>query len=237
DPDIQVILKDNLEIDGYFVLVASSGRETLRLLEKSGRIELIILDLSLPDVDGIKVCETIRKFSDIPIIMLTARDGIADKVLGFERGADDYLVKPFDYLELSARIKACLRRHLSRKIPSGEIIYFADIEIDKEKRIVFKKAVNVNLTVKEFRLLLFFVGNIGKALTREEIREALWKTSDLYTGSRTIDVHVQHLRAKVEDNPSEPKLILTVQGIGYMLAAQIKRPSDMPDTPKGARPL
>ena len=214
----------------------SSGKKGIEMV-RSCVPDAVILDLSLPDVDGIKVCETIRKFSDVPIIMLTARDGIADKVLGLECGADDYLVKPFDYLELSARIKACLRRHSVRKIPSGEIIYFADIEIDTEKKIVRKKGSKINLTVKEFGLLLFFVGNIGKAVTRDEIRNALWKSSDLYTGSRTIDVHVQHLRAKVEDNPSDPKLILTVQGTGYMLDAQTKRLPNGPDTTEEPRPL
>ena len=116
DPDILVILTDNLELDGYFVLTASTGREVLRLLENFQDIELVILDLSLPDIDGMQLCVTIRERSDVPIIMLTARDSIADKVLGFERGADDYLVKPFDYLELSARIKACLRRGASLKL-------------------------------------------------------------------------------------------------------------------------
>ena len=226
DPDIQVILSDNLELDGFSCLVASTGREALELLEKSGQIELIILDLSLPDVDGIKVCETIRRFSEVPIIMLTARDTIADKVLGLERGADDYLVKPFEYLELGARIKACLRRHLGHKPCPTKIVEFANLEINTEKKIVRKDGAKIYLTVKEFGLLLFLVGNAGKALTREEIRAALWKSNDLYTGSRTIDVHVQHLRKKIEDDPSDPKLILTVQGTGYILDSQIKNRSE-----------
>jgi DNA-binding response OmpR family regulator len=217
DPDILVILKDNLELDGYFVLTASMGREVLRLLENFQDIELVILDLSLPDIDGMQLCVTIRERSDVPIIMLTARDSIADKVLGFERGADDYLVKPFDYLELSARIKACLRRGASLKPQFEGIIELEDLKIDVGKNIVWKKGCRTNLTVKEFGLLLFLIRNAGKALTRDVIRRALWKNTDLYTGSRSIDVHVQHLRSKIEDNVSDPKLIVTVQGVGYML--------------------
>ncbi|MGC8658805.1 MAG: response regulator transcription factor [Desulfomonilaceae bacterium] len=217
DPDILVILKDNLELDGYSVQAVSTGREALRLFQENGDIALIILDLSLPDLDGIQVCATIRERSEVPVIMLTARDSVADKVLGFERGADDYLVKPFDYLELSARIKACLRRASLLKSEPQKIIEFANIRIDVEKNAIWKNGTKVNLTVKEFGLLLFLIKNSRRALTRDSIRRALWKDSDLYAGSRSIDVHIQHLRAKIEDNVSEPKLILTVQGVGYML--------------------
>lgn len=217
DPDILVILKDNLELDGYSVQAVSTGREALRLIQEHRDIALIILDLSLPDLDGIQVCATIRERSEISIIMLTARDSVADKVLGFERGADDYLVKPFDYLELSARIKACLRRVSSLKPEPEEIIEFANLKIDAGKNAVWKNGTKVNLTVKEFGLLLFLIRNARRALTRDSIRRALWKDTDLYAGSRSIDVHIQHLRAKIEDDVSEPKLIVTVQGVGYML--------------------
>ena len=217
DPDILVILKDNLELDGYSVQAVSTGREALRLIQEHRDIALIILDLSLPDLDGIQVCATIRERSEISIIMLTARDSVADKVLGFERGADDYLVKPFDYLELSARIKACLRRVASLKPEPEEIIEFANLKIDAGKNAVWKNGTKVNLTVKEFGLLLFLIRNARRALTRDSIRRALWKDTDLYAGSRSIDVHIQHLRAKIEDDVSEPKLIVTVQGVGYML--------------------
>ncbi len=220
DPDILVILRDNLELDGYFVLTASTGREVVPLLENFQDIELVILDLSLPDIDGMQLCITIRERSDVPIIMLTARDSVADKVLGFERGADDYLVKPFDYLELSARIKACLRRGASLKPQLDGVIELGDLKIDVGKNVVWKNGNKINLTAKEFGLLLFFIRNIGKALTRDVIRRALWKKTDLYTGSRSIDVHVQHLRSKIEDNVSEPKLIVTVQGVGYRLDAE-----------------
>ncbi|MGC8602504.1 MAG: response regulator transcription factor [Desulfomonilaceae bacterium] len=222
DPDILTILKDNLELDGYSAQTVSTGRETLRLMEKSHDYDLIVLDLSLPDIDGIQVCGAIRERSDIPIIMLTARDGVSDKVLGFDRGADDYLVKPFDYLELSARIKACLRRVAPMKPDPEEIIELGDLKIDVCKNAVWKKGSKINLTVKELNLLLFLIKNAGKTLTRDEIRKALWKGSDLYSGSRSIDVHVQHLRAKIEERLSNPQLIVTVQGIGYMLEAQPK---------------
>ena len=163
DPDIQVILKDNLELDGYVVKVASSGRQVLSMLDAFQDVGLVILDLSLPDIDGTQLCVTIRERSDVPIIMLTARDSIADKVLGFERGADDYLVKPFDYLELSARIKACLRRRSPVKTQMEGIIQLGDLKIDLEKKMVSKGGTRINLTLREFGLLLFFLRNAGKS--------------------------------------------------------------------------
>lgn len=215
DPDILRILQDNLELDGYRVLTASTGKEALRLFERVPAA-LMILDLSLPDIDGIQVCRSIREKSNIPIIMLTARDRLPDKVLGLETGADDYLVKPFDYLELAARIKACLRRQRP-VIRPAETIEVGDLRIDVAKNTVWKSDLKVSLTQREFTLLLLLARNAGRVLNRMEIRHALWPEGELYRDTRVIDVHIQHLRSKLEDDPGEPRYIVTVPGVGYML--------------------
>jgi len=215
DPDILRILRDNLELDGYRVFTASTGKEALQLFERVP-VGLIILDLSLPDIDGIQVCRSIREKSNIPIIMLTARDRLPDKVLGLETGADDYLVKPFDYLELAARMKACLRRQ-GQVISPAETIELGDLKIDVGKNTVCKRGVKVSLTQREFTLLLLLARNAGRVLNRTVIRQALWPEGELYRDSRVIDVHIQHLRSKLEDNPAEPGYIVTVSGVGYML--------------------
>ena len=214
DPDILRIMQDNLELDGYRVIVAATGRaalESVRIREP----DLVILDLALPDIDGIRVCRCIRDLSEVPIIMLTARDRVADKVLGLEAGADDYLVKPFDYLELAARIKACLRRYRTSH-GASDIVEVGDLKIDGNQRIVWKKGEKVQLTHRQFSLLLLLVRNAGRALSRSEIRRHLWPDQGLYAGSRAIDVHVQHLRSKLEEDPGNPVNIITVQGVGYM---------------------
>jgi DNA-binding response OmpR family regulator len=215
DPDILRILKDNLELDGYQVSTASTGREALQLFVREVP-DLIILDLSLPDVDGIQVCRSVREKSATPIIMLTARDRVPDKVLGLETGADDYVVKPFDYLELSARVRACLRR---RPTPAytEEVVEIGKLKIDASKNTVWKEGEKVSLTLREFRLLLLLARNAGKVLDRSAIRLALWPEGELYKDSRAIDVHVQHLRYKLEENPGKPEYIKTVQGVGYIL--------------------
>jgi DNA-binding response OmpR family regulator len=216
DEDILRILKDNLELDGYSVLITSRGKDALKFFEEGG-VSLIILDLALPDMDGIQICRNVRARSDVPIIMLTARDRVPDKVLGLESGADDYLVKPFDYLELAARIKACLRRHGAGAVAS-EVLEFGDIRIELSRNAVVKRGKKVNLTQREFNLLLLLVRNADRVMSRTVIRQVLWVDDDLYRDSRTIDVHVRHLRAKLEDDPAGPRYIVTVPGVGYMLA-------------------
>ncbi len=215
DRDILKILKDNLELDGCKVFTATTGKEALRSFQDYA-VELVILDLSLPDVDGIQVCRLIREKSDIPIIMLTARDRVPDKVLGLESGADDYMAKPFDYLELAARIKACLRRHAC-PAATEEVLEFGDIKIDAAKRLVWKRGDKIILTQRQLNLLLLLAGNRDTVLDRSAIRRALWPDGAVYKDSRAIDVHIQHLRSKLEDHPSDPRRIVTVQGVGYML--------------------
>ncbi len=216
DPDIRTVLKDNLEMDGYRVFTASTGKEALHTFETRGA-SLILLDLSLPDIDGIGICRSIRETSAVPIIMLTARDRVPDKVLGLETGADDYLIKPFAYPELAARIRACLRRH-SRIVETTEILELGGIRIDPNQRAVFKRGEKVDFTQTEFTLLLFLAKNAGKALSRDTIREAVWPEGEIHRGSRAIDVHIGRLRSKLEEDPAAPILVLTVQGFGYMFA-------------------
>jgi DNA-binding response OmpR family regulator len=213
DPDILRILKDNLEFDNYKVLLANSGKEALDLFD-AARVNLVILDLSLPDIDGIQVCRRMRDMSSIPIIMLTARDRVPDKVLGLDSGADDYVSKPFDYLELAARIKACLRR--SGLIEDPVIMEIADLKIDTGQNAVWKEGIRVPLTQREYALLVFLVKNSGRVMSRSVIKETIWADRELYRDSRTIDVHVQHLRAKIEDDPTAPKHIVTIPGTGYI---------------------
>jgi DNA-binding response OmpR family regulator len=219
DPDILKIVQDNLELDGYGVRTASFGKEALAYFEKEV-FDLIILDLKLPDMDGIQICRTIRQKSDIPITMLTARDGLSDKILGLDSGADDYIVKPFDYLELAARIKARLRRN-SPKSSSGispkKIFEFHNISLDPNTRTVEVNREKVSLTKKEFDLLYLLAENLGSVIERKVIKSELWPDANLYKWSRTIDVHIQHLRAKLKDDPAAPHLIITIPGVGYML--------------------
>ncbi|MDQ1239332.1 MAG: two-component system, OmpR family, response regulator RpaB [Thermodesulfobacteriota bacterium] len=214
DPDICTILKDNLEIDGYRVTSVFTGKDALKTFHADSPA-LVILDLSLPDTDGLQVCRFIRNCSQVPIIILTARDRISDKVVGLECGADDYLVKPFDYLELAARIRACLRR-AGLASTHSTIIRSGDVTIDPGKRHIVKSGREIDLTRREFDLLMLLVQNPDRALTRKEIRNAVWPEGRIYDDSRVIDVHIQHLRHKLEEDSTKPELIVTVAGVGYM---------------------
>lgn len=211
DPDIQKVLKANLELYGYDATVAGNWAACRKILD-SRLPDLIILDLTLPDGDGIDICKELkRSYPKVPIIMLTARDRVSDKVLGLETGADDYIVKPFETLELMARIKACLRRYQ----PVEDKLVFGDLTIDLKGRIVTLAGSPVDLTPKEYDLLCFFAANSDEPLSRELIRKSVWKDAQIYSWSRVIDVHIQHLRQKIEKNPLEPTHLITVPGVGY----------------------
>lgn len=213
DDDILKVLKANLEIHGYEVDTAGNWENARRLLS-SMLPDLIILDLMLPDGDGVEICRTIRReHSRIPIIMLTARDKISDKVIGLESGADDYVVKPFETLELLARIRACLRRTVATV--KKDKVCIGQIKVDFKKRLVTVSGRHVDLTPKEYDLLCFFIHHKGEAISREKIRKSIWKESQLYSWSRVIDVHIQHLRQKIEKDPSNPTYIITVPSAGY----------------------
>ena len=215
DPDILKVLKANLELHGYEVDTAESWVKTQEILSK--RLpDLILLDIMLPDGDGIEICRDLRKrFSRIPIIMLTAKDKVSDKVIGFESGADDYVVKPFETLELLARIKACIRRVCPI---AEEKVVIGNLKVDFKKQFVTVSDKKVELTLKEYKLLCFFINNRGEVLDRETIRKNIWKESQIYSWSRVIDVHIQHLRQKIEKDPSNPRYIITVPGVGYRFA-------------------
>lgn len=211
DPDILQVLKANLELYGYEPLLADSWAKGKGIL-KNQLPALIILDVMLPDGNGIDICRELKKsYPKIPIIMLTARDRVSDKVMGLESGADDYLVKPFETLELMARIKACLRR----LEPAEDRIVLGDLAIDRKMRTVSVEGRGIELTPKEYDLLCLFVQNRDEPLNREFIRKSIWKDSQIYSWSRVIDVHIQHLRQKIERNPLEPMHIITVPGVGY----------------------
>lgn len=210
--DILKVLKANLEFHGFVVATAETWSEGQSIIRESAP-DLLILDVMLPDGDGIDICRSIRKqHPSLPIIMLTAKDKISDKVIGLESGADDYVVKPFETLELIARIKACLRR---TRPSADEQATIGDLSINYKRRTVKVKNREIILTPKEYDLLCLLISNKGSVVGREEIRKYLWKESTIYSWSRVIDVHIQHLRHKIEANPAEPDYIITVSGVGY----------------------
>ena len=207
-------IKFNLEQDGYMVETAFDGEEAVRLAHDDS-IDLILLDLMLPKLDGLSVCRSIRAFSNVPIIMLTAKNDDIDKILGLEYGADDYITKPFNIREVTARIKAILRRvNPISKGDKDKILVSGDITLDYNfKRITVRDNV-VELTSKEFDLLELFLKSPGKVYTRENLLDIAWGFD--YPGdARTVDVHIRRLREKIEQNPAEPEYIKTKWGVGY----------------------
>ena len=209
-------IKFNLENEGYQVDVAYDGEEAMSLA-KTNKYDLIILDIMMPKISGIDVCMGIREFSTVPIIMLTAKSENADKLMGFECGADDYVTKPFNILELKARIRALLRRSaISEQQAESSKIQIRDIVIDADRRTVQKNGEYIELTSKEFDLIELFARNPGRVYSRENLLNIIWGYD--YQGDiRTVDVHVHRLRDKLENDPSEPDMILTKWGVGYYI--------------------
>lgn len=209
-------IKFSLEQDGMTVDTAFDGEEALRLV-KENEYELVVLDVMLPKVDGLQVCQQIREFSMVPVIMVTAKGDDMDKIMGLEYGADDYMTKPFNILELKARIKAILRRSARRAAASREKknrIKVRELEIEFESRRVYLNGQEANLTAKEYDLLDLLMENQGKVYSRESLLNTVWGYD--YPGDvRTVDVHVRRLREKIEENPSDPKYIHTKWGVGY----------------------
>jgi two-component system alkaline phosphatase synthesis response regulator PhoP/OmpR family response regulator RpaB len=212
DEDIVHTIKSNLIIDGYDVVTASTGQDGMDIIRENPP-HLVLLDLNLPDIDGIAVCEIMRKKHDFPIIMLTARDTLSDKVLGLKSGADDYIVKPFDFLELSARITALFNRVDRISVQYKQQLN--DLEINFRTRQVSLKNNLIKLTKTEFELIALFVSHSDEALSREFIEKQIWKDSKLYSNSRALDVHIQRLRKKIEPAPDSPEYIVTIPGVGY----------------------
>ncbi|MBE6935116.1 MAG: response regulator transcription factor [Ruminococcaceae bacterium] len=210
-------IKFNLENDGYQVDGAFDGEEGLSLAQRN-RYDVILLDLMLPKMDGLEVCRRVREFSNVPVIMLTAKTGDNDKLIGFEYGADDYITKPFNIMELKARIRAILRRAgnpAAGDRPGPETrLARGPIELDTLERSVLVDGRNVVLTVKEFDLLELFMRNPGRVYSRDSLLSTVWGY-DSPGDIRTVDVHIRHLREKVEANAASPEYILTKWGVGY----------------------
>ena len=208
-------IRFSLEQDGMEVDCAYDGEEALAYA-RDNDYDMILLDIMLPKLDGFEVCQQIREFSDVPIVMLTAKGDDMDKILGLEYGADDYITKPFNILEVKARIKAIMRR-TGKKEKDGKdakVIVKGDLKLDCESRRVFSKDREINLTAKEFDLLELLAHNPNKVYSREDLLNLVWGYE--YPGdARTVDVHIRRLREKIEVNPSDPKYVYTKWGVGY----------------------
>lgn len=208
-------IRFSLEQDGMEVTCAYDGEEALRLAQEN-KFDMILLDIMLPKMDGFEVCQAIREFSNMPIVMLTAKGDDMDKILGLEYGADDYITKPFNILEVKARIKAIMRRTAASepKEENSKVIESGDLKLDCESRRLFVQGREINLTAKEFDLLELLVMNPNKVYSRDNLLNLVWGYE--YPGDvRTVDVHVRRLREKIEPNPSEPKYVHTKWGVGY----------------------
>lgn len=209
-------IRFSLEQDGMEVEYAYDGEEALKIA-KEQKFDMILLDVMLPGLSGFEVCQQIREFSDVPIVMLTAKGEDIDKILGLEYGADDYITKPFNILEVKARIKAIMRRTATKESPKAEsssMIEQGDMKIDREGRRVYIEEKEINLTAKEFDVLELLILNPNKVYSREKLLTMVWGAD--YPGDvRTVDVHIRRLREKIEKNPSEPRYVHTKWGVGY----------------------
>jgi len=217
EDSVQKLLTYPLERDGFRVVVAQDGEEALQRFAEEP-IDLVVLDLMLPKLDGLEVCKRLRTDSTVPIIMLTARDDELDKVLGLELGADDYITKPFSIREFRSRVRALLRRAAAprpgERSDGEEVIEEAEVRIDVPRRVVEVRGEEAQLTFVEFELLRVLAASPGRVFSRRQLLERLRGGAD-YREPRTIDVHVRHLREKIESDPREPALVLTVRGVGY----------------------
>ena len=206
-------IKFNLENDGYEVVTGCDGMEAVELAASESP-DLIVLDLMMPRLDGLEACTKIREFSQVPIIMLTAKSEDMDKLLGFEHGADDYLTKPFNILELKARVRALLRRAAGVQRSQGAILTAGELSLNTEERVAIRDGETVELTAKEYDLIELLMRNPRRVYSRENLMNVVWGYS--YAGDyRTVDVHIRRLREKLEKNPAEPDHIMTKWGVGY----------------------
>ena len=206
-------MKFNLENEGYQVECAYDGAAAVELA-RNGQFDLIILDVMMPEVDGLEACMRIREFSNVPIIMLTAKSEDADKLMGFECGADDYLTKPFNILELKAQVRALLRRAAGVQRSRGAVLTAGDLTLNTEERVAIREGRTVELTAKEYDLIELLMRNPRRVYSRENLMNVVWGYT--YAGDyRTVDVHIRRLREKLEKNPAEPDHIMTKWGVGY----------------------
>ena len=205
-------IRFSLEQEGMQVECAYDGAEALAMIQKN-TYDVILLDVMLPNLTGYEVCQQVREFSDVPIIMITAKDDDMDKILGLEYGADDYITKPFNILEVKARMKAIMRRSKKKEEDIKEAVY-GDLRLDCNSRRVYIEGKEVNLTAKEFDVLELLVFHPNKVYGREALLDLIWG-KDYPGDARTVDVHIRRLREKIEQNPSEPKYVHTKWGVGY----------------------
>ena len=207
-------IRFNLQNEGYEVLTAFNGLEAVQLT-RSSNPDLIILDVMMPEMDGLTACSKIREFSNVPIILLTAKADDMDKLMGFDHGADDYLTKPFNILELKARIRALLRRTGTAEAKSAENnLTIGTITLDLNGRNAYRNGIPAELTAKEFDVIEFLMRNPNRVYSREALLDTIW-TYEYRSDIRTVDVHIRRLREKLEENPAEPNYIMTKWGVGY----------------------
>ena len=206
-------IRFNLKSDGYDVITGSNGQEAVELT-KSENPDLVVLDVMMPVMDGLTTCSRIREFSDVPIILLTAKVDDMDKLMGFDHGADDYLTKPFNILELKARIRALLRRSGAGEKQETNRLTGGNITLDLDARNAYKGSELVVLTAKEFDVIEFLMRNANRVYSREALLDTIW-AYEYRSDIRTVDVHIRRLREKLEENPAEPQHILTKWGVGY----------------------
>ncbi len=206
-------IRFNLQNDGYEVITGSTGLDAVEQA-KSANPDLIVLDVMMPQMDGLTACSLIREFSNVPIILLTAKTEDMDKLMGFDQGADDYLTKPFNILELKARIRALLRRATLQKKESAQTLQIGTITLDLDARNAYKGGVLADLTAKEFDVIEFLMRNPNRVYSREALLDTIW-TMEYRSDIRTVDVHIRRLREKLEENPAEPQYIMTKWGVGY----------------------
>ncbi len=206
-------IRFNLQNEGYEVITGSNGLEALQLT-KTESPDLIVLDVMMPEMDGLTACSQIRQFSDVPIILLTAKTEDMDKLLGFESGADDYLTKPFNILELKARIRALLRRAKAKETQKSQVLTIGSISLDLDSRNAYTSGILTDLTAKEFDVIELLMRNPNRVYSREALLDNLW-TYEYRSDIRTVDVHIRRLREKLEKDPADPQYILTKWGVGY----------------------
>ena len=212
-------IRFNLQSEGYEVITGSDGMEALHLVREENP-DLVILDVMMPNMDGMTACGKIREFSNVPIILLTAKTDDMDKLMGFDHGADDYITKPFNILELKARIRALLRRSgNSEKKSAGNILTIGNITLDLDSRNSYRSGIMVDLTAKEFDVIEFLMRNPNRVYSREALLDTIW-AYEYRSDIRTVDVHIRRLREKLEENPAEPQYILTKWGVGYYFRKQ-----------------
>ncbi|MCL2795905.1 MAG: response regulator transcription factor [Microbacteriaceae bacterium] len=218
EPSLSAPLAFLLRREGYEVDIAETGPEALSAFDRDGA-DLILLDLMLPGMPGTEVCREIRTRSSVPVIMLTAKDSEVDIVVGLELGADDYVTKPYSSRELLARIRAVLRRRVEPELADDGVLEIGDVRMDVDRHTVAVAGVDTPMPLKEFELLELLLRNAGRVLTRGQLIDRVWG-SDYFGDTKTLDVHIKRIRSRIEPNPSEPRMLVTVRGLGYRFESE-----------------